>query len=406
MLKKLLKNPGIKVFCLLVAAVLWLYVVAGQNTVGKYPGSIKIKAINVPSGYEAIYDIKSVDIKILAEPSIWKKLSVDSFSAYVDLSGRTGGTYEIPVTVNCSVVGVSIVQKDPDQIIVRLEELITKEVDIQPKIEGSAGEGLIAGSVALEPSRTTIRGPRSIINSISEANAVIKLNGEKDSFERVTTISAFNENGILIKIIEFVPSETKAKVSIVKGSNNKTVGIKVVTSGQPKAGFYVSNISVTPNTVDIVGQSSVLSSTTYIETSIIDINQMESNLDKEVILNVKNGIALQTGSPTKVRVKIVLSKANVSREMTATINPQNLPAGYSITGYSTTQVKVVCFGPSDIISDLRDTDVVLNLNFSGKNITENNTTINFDLASTSFSVPEKVNVGTFLPSSLSVNLSK
>jgi hypothetical protein len=133
---------------------------------------------------------------------------------------------------------------------------------------------------------------------------------------------------------------------------------------------------------------------------------MESNLDKEVILNVKNGIALQTGSPTKVRVKIVLSKANVSREMTATINPQNLPAGYSITGYSTTQVKVVCFGPSDIISDLRDTDVVLNLNFSGKNITENNTTINFDLASTSFSVPEKVNVGTFLPSSLSVNLSK
>jgi len=405
MLKKFLKNPGIKTFCLIVAAILWLYVAAGQNTLAKYPGSIKIKAINIPSGYDAIYDLKSVDVKILAESSVWKKLSVDSFSAYVDLSGKTEGAYEVPVMVSCSVSGVTIVQKDPDQIIVRLEQLVTKEVDIQPRIEGSAGEGFIAGSVALDPSRTTVRGPRSVVNSISEANAIIKLNGEMEQFEKIASISAFDESGIEIQNIEFVPAETRSKVAIVRGANNKTVGIKVSTVGQPKAGYYISNISVTPNTVDIVGQTSVLSATTYIETIALDISQMENNLDKEVALNMKSGISLQSGSSTKVRVRIILSKADVSREMIATITPQNLPAGFTIIGYSTTQIKVICFGASDIISNLKNSDIVLNIDFKGKSIPDN-LIVNFDLATTNFNAPDKVNIGTFLPTSISATLSK
>jgi len=86
MIKLLTKNLWIKLFCLLAAILLWVYVAAGQSAVGKFPGNIEIRAINVPSGLVAIFDNQSVEIKIMADSATWRKLSADSFTAYVDLT--------------------------------------------------------------------------------------------------------------------------------------------------------------------------------------------------------------------------------------------------------------------------------------------------------------------------------
>ena len=402
--KTITKNLGIKIFCLIAATILWIYIAAGQNTIAKYPGSIKIKAINVPSGLVAIYDNKTVDIKIMAEPSVWSKLSVDSFSAYVDLSGQKEGTYELPVNVVSSAAGVDIVEKTPDKIVVSLEPIVTKEVSINKKVEGSAAEGLVAGNIDLSPGTTTLRGPKSVVNSITEATALIKLNGESEKFTKTVGLTALDESGEVIDNLEFDPAEVTATVAIVKASNNKTVGVRVKTTGTAKTGYYVSNISVSPSTVDITGATSLLADVSYVETLAVDLTNQSTDIERDVNLNIKNGIALQVGSPAKVHIKISLTLNQTTKELSATILPINLNSAYQVSNLSPTEVKVVCSGPTDVISKLKSSDVVLNLDFSGRTLSE--TTFSFNISPSNFKTPDNVDVISAVPSSINVTISK
>lgn len=406
MWKRITKNFWIKLFCLLSATILWIYIAAGQNTIGKYPGSLKIKAINLPSGLIANYDVNTVEIKVMAEPGVWSKLSSDTFSAYVDLSSHSEGTYEFPVNVVSSTPGVQIVEKNPEKILVSLEPVIQKEISINKKTEGSAAEGLVAGTIDLDVSKVVVRGPKSIIDNITEATAVIALNGEADKFTKKISLAALDEKGEKIGNITFDPPEVNASVLIVKASNNKSVGIKVKTEGYAKTGYFVSNISVTPSIVDITGPTSLLSDVNYVETNSIDLTNSSSDFEKEVGLSLKSGLALQAGTQSKVRVKITFGRAEVTRELAATINPVNLPANFGTSSMSPSEVRVMCSGSAEVINNLKASDIVLNLDFQDKKVTEPRSSIVFEISPANFKVPEGISIASVLPSSVIVVVDK
>ncbi|MCL5410832.1 MAG: CdaR family protein [Patescibacteria group bacterium] len=405
MWKIITKNFGIKLFCLFAAGLLWVYIAAGQNSVGKFPGSIKIRAINVPSGLVASYDAKTVDIKVMADPLIWRKLSAETFSAYVDLSAHSEGTYELDVNVVSSIPGVQIVEKNPDKIFVSLEPIISKEVNINKKIEGNAADGLVAGSIDLLPTKVEAKGPKSLINNLTEATVVVKLNGETSDFTKTLTVKAFNEKGDEIEGIDFIPDEVKATIPIVKTSNNKTVGIKAKIEGSPKAGYYVSSIIINPSTVDILGPAEVLNVINFIETFAIDVTNSSSDLEKEIPLDLKSGVTLQQNSPSKVKVKIKFSRSEITREISPSITTKNLDSSLYPSTITPNQIKVIISGPIDTINNLKASDVVLALDFQDKKASQGGT-YNFDLNSKSFSAPDGVSIISILPSSIYVVVDK
>lgn len=402
MFKKLVKNLNIKIFCLVVSSLLWVYAASGQSAIGKFPGSIKIKTINVPSGLVAIYDEKTVNIKITADSAVWKNLASESFSAFVDLSNCKEGTYELPVNVVSSVSGLQIVEKTPEKIFVRVESIVEKELPINQKIEGSAAEGLTVGSVDLDSEKIKVKGPKSVIDNLSEATIVLKMNGESVDFDRTLTVAAYDENGEAIPNLEFNPSEVKAKVSVVKASNNKTVGIKVVTSGNPKTGYYVSSISVNPAVVDITGVKTVLSNLNYVETVPVDITNNSSDISKDVSLNLPNGIVLQTGSSSKVKINIKFSENDIVRQMDATVSVRNLN-GYSVAGINPNQIKVLVSGKSSVINNLKSSDINLSFDFAAKQLSDK---VTFDINTPMFKLPDGVLIVQTLPDSVIFSLNK
>lgn len=405
MWKIITKNFGIKLFCLFAAGLLWIYIAAGQNSVGKFPGSIKIRAINVPSGLVASYDTKTVDIKIMADPSVWRKLSAETFSAYIDLSARSEGTYELDVNVVSSVPGVQIVEKNPEKIFVTLEPVVSKEVNINKKIEGSAGEGLAAGMIELSPSKIEAKGPKSLVDNLTEATVEIKLNGETDNFTKTVTVKAFNEKGEEIEGIDFIPGEVKATIPIVKTSNNKTVGLKAKVTGLPKAGYFVSSVITTPSVVDITGSTEVLSTINFIETSAIDVTNLSSDFEKEVSINLSSGIALQKNSSRTVKVKVKFSRSEVSREISPSISAKNLDSSLYISSVNPKEVRIIVSGPIDTVNSLKPSDVNMVLDFQDKRATSSGT-YNFDISSKNFSAPEGIFVLSIVPSSIYVTVDK
>jgi len=93
---------------------------------------------------------------------------------------------------------------------------------------------------------------------------------------------------------------------------------------------------------------------------------------------------------------------SISKEITATINPINLNSSLKVGSYNPTSVKVVVSGPAATINALTAADVVLNLDLANKSTGANG----IDLTAAMFKVPAGVSIATFVPSSLTVNISQ
>lgn len=402
MLKLITHNFGMKIVALLLAFCLWAFVAASMNNVAKFPGSVPVKAVNVPANFSAIYDTKEVSLKIAADPAIWKQLSSDNFSAFVDLNGLAAGTHNLKVIVNANLPNVQIVEVDPANIMVRLEPVEKKTVSVSANIIGQVADGRAVGSIDFTPDKVEISGPKSLIESATVATAEIKLNGESDGFSRDVALNVLSDKGEAISEISVNPASVKADVKIVKSGNNKTVGIKAVTTGLAASGFFVSNIVVDPTTVDIVGQDSLLRTTQYIETVVIDISSQSDTLAKTVALSLPDGISLQKDSNQKVKVTISFSPVATSREIVVTINVLNSPSP-TTTSYSPSSVKVVVSGPASVVNNLNTPDVILSIDLAGKSTGKS---YGIDLTTAMFKVPAGVSVASFLPSSLSVTIGQ
>jgi YbbR domain-containing protein len=398
-MKFLTKNFSIKLVCLLAAAILWVYVVSTQSSIAKFPGAVKIKAINNQPGLVAVYDVKRVEIKVMTQSSNWKKLSADSFSAYIDLSGYDSGTHEVPVNVVSSVPDVQIVEKNPEKVLVTLEPLITKTVPVNKKIEGKAAPGMAVGSVVFLPELVEIKGAKTLVENTREVLAKINLNGEETDFTRKIPLILPDDNDD----IEIVPSETEANISIVKGSDIKSVGVKVNTTGNPKEGYFVSNIKLEPSVLDATGPIEVLNELKYLETLPVDVSNASSSISTEAMVKLPNGVILQGQSFSKVKVEIAISPLEVYRDI-STGNFQALGgSNFDISFFSPPAVTIKCFGPITILNGLKPSDVVINLNFSNKTKDQNNE-INFDLSGDNILVPKGVSVMDITPKKIAVKV--
>ncbi|MFA7243865.1 MAG: CdaR family protein [Patescibacteria group bacterium] len=395
----ILSDWPVKLICILAALVLWVYVASGQSTTGKFPSKISIKAENIQTGLIPIYDEKEVEIQISAEPAVWNKLSADSFRATVDLTGLSEGTYNLPISVISTVEGVQIVKKTPDKIMVSLEPSINKTINVNRKIQGSPAEGMVVGDVTYDPESVVVSGPKSIVEGISEGVVVIGLSGEANNFEKTIKVQAFDDQGNEITNVVFNPMDIKVSVSMVRAGNNKTVGIRPKIIGNPQDGFYISKVSVLPNTVDVTGSESALLALSFLETSLIDVSGLNGSTDKTASIVIPDGIALDPGQVASVKVNIVASENIITRQMPVTIIPLNLNnLNFSFTPQA---INAVVSGPQSEINNLGAGDVSLSIDFSGKP----SGTYSYDINASDIKVPQGVTVNSVSPSSISVVLA-
>ena len=311
------------------------------------------------------------------------------------------GTYELEVNVTCNVADVQILNKKPAKIFVQLEEIARKKVPVIQKVEGNAAEGMVAGAITFDPLEVEVSGPKSQIENISNAIAEIRLNGESADFEKDLSLIALDNSGSEIADLSFSPSRVRASIAVIKGANNKTVGVKVNLIGAPAEGFYIAKLSTTPSTINITGQSSVLSNLNFIETQSFDLAGASSSFEKELLLKIPEGVGLQRGEPNKVKIAVTLADNTLTRTVTAQISPKNLDPSLRVNSYSPNEVKVTLSGTESVLSAITSSDLVLEIDLSGKTAG----VYGLDLTAAMFKIPAKANLLTIVPTNLQIVLS-
>lgn len=172
-------DMAVKIYSLLIALLLWVFVIYDQN-----PESTKVIR-NVPVYYSNLDALENegytvcrgeeelaVDLKIKGRRLTLGKLSKKSVNAYVTFGDLKSGEYDLSVAAVLPESGLSVADKRPATIHVKVEKLVEKKIDVGIEYSGSNEEGKLA-SAELKTTAVTVSGPESVINKVSSAKIAL-----------------------------------------------------------------------------------------------------------------------------------------------------------------------------------------------------------------------------------------
>ncbi len=170
-------------------------------------------------------------------------------------------------------------------------------------------ENLVIASLSKDELDVTVRGSRSIINSVRSRNMSRSVDLSKA--EAGTTVIK-NDNESLpmpqgITVLRLQPSNITISIDRLI---QKQIPIHAVTEGEVSAGYKLLQITLKPNSLSVSGPESVLNTALALKTYVINLDDLDQSTTLPVHLNLSTEFGDLIGETTvtatiKVKEKMV-----------------------------------------------------------------------------------------------------
>lgn len=376
-MKKKDKNDiTLKVFALLIAIVLWAYVMSEVNPeeINHYR-NIEIEFTN--------YDLlKQDDLEVLEpkEAKITvsirgKKSDLTKFNsrykndpsiikALADLNGYDEGQRKVPIKVTLDDTSdVKIDNFEPREVMVTFDKIITEQREIKIETTGKLKEGYVLGDLTPSTEVITLKGPKSLINEIREIVAFVDLNGMIQSQEKEADLRLLDSNGNDVTGVGIDIEHLEIAVEILRNSN---LPISLNLTGSLPENMQLVEAGVNPKMVNVKGDKSILK-LKEIKTKEVNIEKLLENENMEVELDLPEGAELV--DQNQKFTAYIKSKETAKKTIPVDINDieiKNLNKDYEFNILNNiSEVLVVAKGNKDDLETLNKNDFNLFLNLEG-----------------------------------------
>lgn len=163
------KRFQIKLLCLLMAFILFLYVRYQQEFSKDYIAKLDI--INIPSKLLIANNVQeNITITVRGFRDSKHEYPME-FSTYIDLTNAELGSnmYRVNLSDDIDYKNLNIIMT-PSRVPIVLDELVYKTVPIQAATIGTTSLGLDIENIIVNPSNAIISGPKNLISSINKIN--------------------------------------------------------------------------------------------------------------------------------------------------------------------------------------------------------------------------------------------
>ncbi|MBQ6845387.1 MAG: hypothetical protein IJO60_12245 [Agathobacter sp.] len=324
-LKTLSKNLGFKILAVVFAFTLWVtvYNLDDPTKTKQFTATITMTNKEVLEELGKYYEIQDgmnkVSFSVTAPRSVLDKLDDSDFVAEADLQkmsiSEDGITGTMPIEIFCTanVSGNSLkITSSSKNLIVALDDLMTKQFVVQAKAIGQVADGYALGKVEVTaPNVLKVSGPKSIVSQIHSAVVTVDVSDMSDSSTtyRDTPI-LLDANGSEIDTTRLTLSDTLVNVE-AEILNVKEVAISVSPTGTVAEGYKITEISINPATIYLKGSKTMLNSISAIQIPNGILNVEGAEKDVTVVVDVSEYI------PEGVEL-VVPDQATV--QLTATVN--------------------------------------------------------------------------------------
>ncbi len=362
-LRKLARLLPALLTAFILAMAVWISAVTSNDPIEQrtFPSPVPIEIVGQGSGLVLTSGTPGPVSLILGAPrTIWDRLTGEpgAVRAIIDLSGVGAGTHTLPVQVQIVPRPVRKISQSPMTLTLTLENLATKELQINLVQRGSPATGYLAETPTLSRQTVIVSGPEPLVDRVAEVRAMVDISQASQTINRTITLQALDENELQVNNVTLLPEQVTVNQVITQRFGYRNVVIKVVYTGQVSAGYRLTNISVFPPAVTVFSSSPQVISDLpgYIETQPLDISNANDDMDISLALDLPEGVSV-VGNQNEVLVRVSIAAIESSLTL------PNVPV--QVTGLgpglraviSPEMVTVILSGPIALLDRLKVDDV-------------------------------------------------
>lgn len=326
-------NIGLKIISLLIAFGIWLMVVNTDDPEKTQPFSVTVtienkeKLENAGKVYRVRDNTDEVKIWVTARKSVIQSLKSSDFKVIADFENLNEAMGAIPLIVECTnnKITEDKIKVTPPSMKIELENKKEQEFVLNVEKTGTPAKGYeVASMEVVQGKKIYIAGAESLLKIIGKVSVPVSVQGS--SADRTVTCSiritdkngaVFTENqmnSLELKTMEgAVISEGKVDVNLTFWRVKSSVPIEIIPDGTPADGYHITEITTTPETLNIAGSTQALKdmgSTLKIE-NLVTVEGMAENVEEEIDISdtlQEYGLKLEEGTDTAVTVKVKIEK--------------------------------------------------------------------------------------------------
>jgi len=298
----MLKNVRVKIICLLISFVMFIYVRYEAEDNKEYKIDVEIR--NIPTGL-AILESDTLDTLVNIKMFKEEYISLpEKIVAFIDLTNAKVGrnNYDIELDFYMDQNMRLSTSMKPRRINIVLEETLDKNVKVIPRITGKTNKNVQVKRVNVNPKTVNIYGPQSLISKINNINiSEIDLTGITTNY----TISKYliipkyviaNVNTAKVSILftQSVVSNTYTNINV--NLNNLKSQLKIEIDGGYKIDYLV--LQGIENTIKNITYTNIKA---YLDLS--DINKAGTYKEVPIKLDIPESVTILEMSPSSVTVK-------------------------------------------------------------------------------------------------------
>ncbi|MDP9751250.1 CdaR family protein [Thermoanaerobacter pentosaceus] len=353
----LTKDFTIKLLSLVLAFLLWLYVMGEENPEIPYDiNNVPVKLINsdiLEKKGLIVLDEKNytVNVKIKGRRSDVLNIAAQNISAFADLSRvNSKGTNVIPVTVEGLPRNVSLVSINPPEIKVEIDKIEKTQMPVAVKIIGNVMEGYAMQSAVPTPGEVLVIGPESKVNLIKNVIAGVNVSYKKGDIKISVPVVAVDREGKEVKGVIITPNLVEVYVPV-----NKSIRVPVVPKifGKPMEGYMISLINVLPEYVYITGDETVLNTIKSISTKQIDISGKNEPVTESVPFDLPDGVKLVKSD---INAKVYVDIQKIATKEIAISNIDIRGAEEKNVVIQNPELVVTVAGPESVVNGAKASD--------------------------------------------------
>lgn len=300
------KNLPAKIFALLAAVVLWIFIMNDQNPAIEGTFTVNIEVANAAQGFKVTQSVDTVKIKVKGPRSLFVNANASEFKAYVDARGLNAGTHTLAVQTILPH-GFELVEIDQEVINVQLEKIVQKQMSADLVITGTPTPGLTVAKLDQSVQNVTLEGPKSQVEKVVKVVGYVGLSGNDEDFKADVPLMAVDADGKEVPEVKVVPVNVTVSVELARGLSKKVVSIKPVFVGDLPNSYTLGVVSVNPANIEIAGDNEHLSKISSVNTEGISLDKETKSFKKTVDLQLPEGITV-TDKSVMVQVEILNKK--------------------------------------------------------------------------------------------------
>ena len=255
-----------KLLSLLLAVLLWNYVVSSNHTITRsktlygISGYVTGQSTLTTYGLALLDDptelLNNVTVRLEVAQSDYAQVSSDNVQVTLDFSSvRTAGTQEVSLKATTAYGKVTDIL--PESVALTFETLDSRSVPVSVEMTGEKNADYWYNISRTNPSVITVSGAASVVRSISQARVYSDVTGVEASYMRAEPYVLLDGEGN--EITQSMLTRSSSSITVVADVYPTeeipiSTDIEDVVSGRVAEGYAVKEVSIQPESITVAAE--------------------------------------------------------------------------------------------------------------------------------------------------------